>query len=68
MIGRRQTVVWTVMVLLGAHPACAFAPNPFVFGLLRFLAGLGLGGVLPTAIAMVNEYARTGRAVRRPPR
>jgi MFS family permease len=28
---------------------------------LRFLAGLGLGGVLPTAIAMVNEFARPGR-------
>jgi MFS family permease len=32
-----------------------------VFALLRFLAGLGLGGVLPTALAMVNEYAGRGR-------
>ena len=61
VIGRRQTVVWTVVVFSMLTLACAFAPNPFVFGLLRFLAGLGLGGVLPTAIAMVNEFARTGR-------
>ena len=61
VIGRRQTVVWTVIVFSLLTLACAFAPNPFVFGLLRFLAGLGLGGVLPTAIAMVNEFARTGR-------
>ncbi len=61
VIGRRQTVVWTVVVFSLLTLACAFAPNPFVFGLLRFLAGLGLGGVLPTAIAMVNEFARTGR-------
>ena len=64
VIGRRQTVVWTVVVFSILTLACAFAPNPFVFGLLRFLAGLGLGGVLPTAIAMINEFAahRSGRS------
>src|SRR5919112_2734685 len=61
IIGRRQTVVWTVIIFSVLTLACAFAPNPWVFGLLRFLAGLGLGGVLPTALAMVNEFARTGR-------
>jgi len=61
VIGRRQTIIWTVVVFSLLTLACAFAPNPFVFGVLRFLAGLGLGGVLPTAIAMVNEFARTGR-------
>ena len=43
---------------------CAFAPNPRVFGVLRFLAGLGLGGVLPTALALINEYATRGRGGR----
>jgi benzoate transport len=61
LIGRRKTVVWTVVIFSILTLACAFAPNPFVFGALRFLAGLGLGGVLPTAIAMVNEFARSGR-------
>ena len=61
VIGRRQTVVWTVVVFSILTLACAFATDPFVFGLLRFLAGLGLGGVLPTAIAMINEFAATGR-------
>jgi MFS family permease len=28
---------------------------------LRFLAGIGLGGVLPVALALVNEYARAGK-------
>jgi MFS family permease len=40
---------------------CAVAPDPWTFGVLRFLAGLGLGGVLPVAIALVNEYARVGK-------
>ena len=35
-----------------------------MFGVLRFLAGLGLGGCLPTAIAMVNEFSRSGRSGR----
>jgi AAHS family benzoate transporter-like MFS transporter len=31
---------------------------------LRLLAGLGLGGVLPTALALINEYASLGRGGR----
>jgi MFS transporter, AAHS family, benzoate transport protein len=61
VIGRRQTMVWTVIVFSILTLACAFAPNPWIFGLLRFLAGLGLGGVLPVALAMVGEFARKGR-------
>jgi AAHS family benzoate transporter-like MFS transporter len=32
-----------------------------VFGLGRTLAGIGLGGLLPTAISMVSEFAPRGR-------
>jgi MFS family permease len=52
-------VVFSVITLL-----CAFAPGPVVFGLLRFLAGIGLGGVLPVALAMVNDFAQPGRGGR----
>jgi AAHS family benzoate transporter-like MFS transporter len=61
IIGRRKTIVWTVVAFSVLTLACAFAPNPVVFGALRFLAGLGLGGVLPTALAMINEFARRGK-------
>jgi MFS transporter, AAHS family, benzoate transport protein len=60
-IGRRQTMLWTVIAFSLLTLACAFATNPWFFGLLRFLAGLGLGGVLPTALALINEYAARGR-------
>ena len=54
--------------VLGADAGCAPSrPNPWFFGLLRFLAGLGLGGVLPTALALINEYAARGRGGRRRP-
>lgn len=60
LIGRRRTVIGVVVLFSVLTLACAFAPNPWVFGLLRFLAGLGLGGILPTAIAMINEFAPVG--------
>jgi AAHS family benzoate transporter-like MFS transporter len=60
VIGRRRTMLLTVVGFSVLTLACAFAPGPEVFGLLRFLAGLGLGGVLPVALAMVNEYAPPG--------
>jgi benzoate transport len=64
VIGRRRTMLWTVISFSVLTLACAFAPNPVAFAALRFLAGLGLGGVLPTALALINEYARSGRGGR----
>src|SRR3954453_9731633 len=61
IVGRRRAMLWTVISFSVLTLLCAFAPNPWVFGLLRFLAGLGLGGVLPTALALINEYAKRGR-------
>ncbi|MDN5917658.1 MAG: aromatic acid/H+ symport family MFS transporter [Pseudonocardia sp.] len=61
LVGRRRTMLITVVSFSVLTLLCAFATGPVVFGLLRFLAGLGLGGVLPVALAMVNEFGRTGR-------
>jgi MFS transporter, AAHS family, benzoate transport protein len=61
VIGRRRTMIATVTGFSVLTLACAFAPNPEVLGVLRFLAGLGLGGVLPVALALVAEYAPSGR-------
>jgi AAHS family benzoate transporter-like MFS transporter len=62
VIGRRRTMLITVVAFSALTLLCAVAPNPWVFGVLRFLAGLGLGGVLPVALALVNEYAKSGRS------
>jgi AAHS family benzoate transporter-like MFS transporter len=37
--------------------AGGFASNPTEFGILRFLAGLGIGGVMPNLVALTSEYA-----------
>jgi MFS transporter, AAHS family, benzoate transport protein len=60
-VGRRKTMIATVVLFSVLTLACAFATGPVLFGVLRFLAGLGLGGVLPVALALVNEHARLGR-------
>jgi benzoate transport len=62
MIGRRKALLIAVVSFSVFTLLCAFAPSPEVFGLLRFLAGLGLGGCLPTAIALVTEYSRRERS------
>ncbi|WP_347057136.1 aromatic acid/H+ symport family MFS transporter [Blastococcus sp. HT6-30] len=64
LVGRRKALIGAVAAFSVLTLLCAFAPNPFVFGVLRFLAGLGLGGCLPTAIAMVNEFSRRTRGGR----
>ena len=35
----------------------ALAPSPELFGLWRFIGGIGLGGVIPTASALTVEYS-----------
>ncbi|MPQ96995.1 MFS transporter [Modestobacter sp. I12A-02628] len=60
--GRRRALIGAVAFFSLFTLLCAVAPNAEVFGALRFLAGLGLGGCLPTAIAMVNEFSRGSRS------
>ncbi len=64
VVGRRKALIGAVTAFSLFTLACAFAPDERTFGVLRFLAGLGLGGCLPTAIAMVNEFTRSGRSGR----
>ncbi|MFE3178008.1 MFS transporter [Amycolatopsis sp. NPDC059090] len=61
LFGRRGMMLLTVISFSVCTLLCAFANGPWLFGVLRFLAGLGLGGVLPTALALITEYARIGR-------
>jgi MFS family permease len=64
LLGRRKALIGAVSSFSVFTLLCAVAPNEANFGVLRFLAGLGLGGCLPTAIAMVNEFTRAGRSGR----
>ncbi|MGI5459922.1 MFS transporter [Streptomyces sp. CA-249302] len=60
-IGRKKLLVVCVTIFSLASAICAVAGSVEVFGLGRTLAGVGLGGLLPTAISMVSDYAPRGR-------
>lgn len=57
LIGRRRALILSVSVFSAGMGLCAVAPTPEALGLFRFLAGLGLGGGMPVAIAFTSEYA-----------
>lgn len=55
-IGRKNIIIFTVILFSLFSLLAGFATNPIVFAILRFIAGLGLGGVMPNVIAIATEY------------
>ncbi len=56
-IGRKKVIMICVVLFSSFTFAGGFASNPTEFGILRFLAGLGIGGVMPNLVALTSEYA-----------
>lgn len=61
IVGRRKVMLVSITAFSLLMLVAALAPNPFIFGLSRFLAGVGLGGVIPTAIAITVEFSAPHR-------
>ena len=57
IIGRRKALLICVTRFSIFTALCGVAPSPELFGLFRFLAGFGLGGLIPVATALTLEYA-----------
>lgn len=62
--GRRKTLTVCVTVFSVLTLAIVVAPNVIVFGLLRALAGLALGGCLPATLAYATDLMPSDRAGR----
>ena len=56
-IGRKTCITICFTLFSVATFLNGFADNPTSFGVFRFLAGLGCGGLTPNAVALTNEYA-----------
>lgn len=61
-LGRRPMLVGSVLLFSLGSALCALAGDIVLFGGGRFVAGLGLGGLMPLGLAMVLEFAPPRRA------
>ncbi|EPQ5227910.1 MFS transporter [Providencia stuartii] len=59
LYGRRRMLLTCVTLFSLTMLGAAFAPTPWLFGLMRFIGGIGLGGVIPVAAALTIEYSPT---------
>ena len=56
-IGRRWTIAICVFLFSVFTAAAGLCDDPVSFSILRFIAGLGIGGVMPNIVAHMTEYA-----------
>ncbi|NHF74762.1 MFS transporter [Paracoccus xiamenensis] len=56
-IGRKKGVAISFLLFTSATVMTGFASSPEQFKIFRFIAGLGCGGLMPNAVALMNEYA-----------
>jgi AAHS family benzoate transporter-like MFS transporter len=56
-IGRRWAIVVCIALFSLFTAAAGLTSDPVMFSLTRFLAGLGIGGVMPNVVAQMTEYA-----------
>jgi AAHS family 4-hydroxybenzoate transporter-like MFS transporter len=62
--GRKRIIVVGTMLYACMSLVCLLAQNPLQLGVLRFLTGLGLGGVLPNVIALAAEISPASQRAR----
>ncbi len=56
-IGRRWTISICVLLFSVFTAAAGLTTEPISFSVMRFIAGLGIGGVMPNIVAQMTEYS-----------
>lgn len=59
--GRRPMLVASLLIASAATLLCALVNTFEMLLVMRFIAGLGLGGAIPAIIALTAEFAQTGK-------
>ena len=59
--GRKRMMIVSLLIAGGFTLLCAWADSPTELMVLRFLAGIGLGGAIPCAAALTGEHVAAGR-------
>ena len=55
--GRKKMILLCIVLFSLFTFLCGFAQTPAQFAVMRFIAGLGIGGVMPNVVALISEYA-----------
>ena len=56
-IGRRWAIAICIFLFSVFTAGAGFMSEPIGFSVMRFLAGLGIGGVMPNVVAQMTEYS-----------
>ncbi len=56
-IGRRWAIVICIVLFSVFTAIAGMTHDPIAFSVTRFLAGLGIGGVMPNVVAQMTEYS-----------
>jgi AAHS family benzoate transporter-like MFS transporter len=56
-IGRRRAIAICIALFSIFTAAAGMTTDPVTFSVTRFLAGLGIGGVMPNVVAQMTEYS-----------
>ncbi|MCU0895431.1 MAG: MFS transporter [Rhodospirillales bacterium] len=56
-LGRKTGIIVCVVLFSTVTVVTGMAATPLQFAVLRFVAGLGIGGVMPNVVALLTEYA-----------
>ncbi|MYM35257.1 MFS transporter [Duganella sp. FT94W] len=56
-IGRARAIAICLALFSVFTAAAGLTTDPYVFSAMRFLAGLGIGGVMPNVVAQMTEYS-----------
>jgi AAHS family benzoate transporter-like MFS transporter len=57
MIGRKKVIIVCAALFSAGTFTTGLTDNPELFGLFRFITGLGLGGVMPNVVSLATEFA-----------
>ncbi|ANQ27961.1 MFS transporter [Vibrio natriegens] len=56
-LGRKKTILMCVVLFSAVSAINGLASTPWQFGILRFIAGLGIGSVMPNVVSLMTEYS-----------
>lgn len=57
LMGRKKSIIACLTGFSIFTVLCGFAVGPIDFAIYRFLAGIGLGGIMPIVVSLTSEYA-----------